>query len=204
MENRLKKLGATAIAVCVMTTTVWAHSGAMGVVKERMDAMLGMASALEKLAGLVEQRAPDPDEVVRAAAVFEQHSGDAMTALFPEGSLQAPSQATAVIWNEWPEFAALATELGRLAGYLKDAAARQGAEEPPLIAPVQTTARSSRPTWEDLDERALLGLKPDSRVSPRANDRPTLADAGPSVMDVYRGIVSNCAACHRQFRRERP
>lgn len=178
----------------------------MGVVKERMDSMLVMADALERLTDLIELADPDAAELRDAAAVIERNAGSALTSMFPEGSLDPPSQADPTIWNEWPEFAAISNELERLAGSLGEAVgAHKEASGSPLIEPVRPAVARRRVTWNDLDERELLGLRPDRRIADliESNSLPSPEDV-PDLAELYRGVVENCAACHARFRRERP
>lgn len=100
-----------------------AHGGATGIVKERMDAMMAMGKAVKAVTPMMSGAAPYDAETMRAAArTFQEHSGEAMTSLFPEGSGGMPSEAKATIWSDWEGFAALAEQLGRYAEGLEAAA----------------------------------------------------------------------------------
>lgn len=80
--------------------TALAHSGATGVVKERMDGMKEMSHAVKALgaarAGAI---AFSPDVIRRAAAALARHAEEGKT-LFPEGSLDHPSEALPSIWTD--------------------------------------------------------------------------------------------------------
>lgn len=114
------------LATIVATGTAvaaFAHSGATGVVKERMDAMKAMAEAVEAVSPMMRGEAEYDPEAMRAAArTFQAHSGDAMTELFPEGSTDAPSEVKPDIWSDWDRFTALAEQLGVHAEGLEAAA----------------------------------------------------------------------------------
>ncbi|HKK29568.1 MAG TPA: cytochrome c [Alphaproteobacteria bacterium] len=90
---------------------VSAHTGATGVVKERMDAMKDMREAMKALNAMLKEGSYDRAEAQKAAFTIRDHSGEQMTGLFPEGSLQHPSESLPTVWEEWPEFAAQAEEL---------------------------------------------------------------------------------------------
>ncbi|WP_421880422.1 c-type cytochrome [Pacificispira sp.] len=106
---------AAVVATGLAGGTAFAHSGATGVVKERMDAMMSMGKSMKAVAAMMRgEVAYDADAVREAAALIKQHSGDAMTELFPEGSTGHPSEAKPEIWSKWDEFSDLA---GRLAVY---------------------------------------------------------------------------------------
>lgn len=89
-----------------------AHSGATGVARERMDAIVEKGDAMKRLAPMMRGQAEyDPDAVRNAADTMIGHAGPRMTELFPEGSNGKPSEALNAIWEDWDEFAALAEAL---------------------------------------------------------------------------------------------
>ena len=79
-----KIIGAGAIGLASIVAA-YAHGGATGIVKERMEAMGTMSDV-----------------------------GEALTGLFPEGSGGEPSEAKAEVWSNWDEFSALAAQLETL------------------------------------------------------------------------------------------
>lgn len=97
----------------------YAHGGAKGVVKERMEAMGGMADAMKTVGGMIRGKMPyNAAKLEAASATLEQHGGEALTRLFPEGSLMQPSEAKEEIWQDWAAFKALADDLKSKAGVL--------------------------------------------------------------------------------------
>lgn len=88
-----------------------AHSGAMGIVKERMDAMSAMGKAMKALSAEAKRAEPDWAAAQAAGALLERHGGAAMVAQFPEGSGGGVSEATAAVWADPAGFAALAMDL---------------------------------------------------------------------------------------------
>lgn len=112
-----------AAAVAVSASGVLAHGGATGVVKERMELMESMGDAVKALAAMFRGKEPyDAERVRRLAGSIEAHGAEAMTKLFPEGSLDHPSEALPAIWKEWPRFEALARDTASYAGALREAA----------------------------------------------------------------------------------
>lgn len=108
-----------------VATTVYAHKGATGVVKQRMGAMKDMAKGTKTLALMVTGKKPfDAGAVKDVAASLKQHSEE-IPKLFPKGSNKHPSEATENIWTDWDDFKEYAASLGKLAGEL-DAVAQQG------------------------------------------------------------------------------
>lgn len=103
--------------------TAFAHGGATGIVKERMDAMVDMGKAVKAVTPMMRGETTYDAEVIRqAAATFSRHAGEAMTQLFPEGSGGAPSEAKETVWTQWEEFSELAERMGVFAEGLAGAA----------------------------------------------------------------------------------
>ena len=101
----------------------WAHGGATGIVKERMDAMTEISRNVKLIGEMIKGKtAYDSAEIARAGQAIAAHAGDAMTVLFPEGSLKKPSEASPEIWNDWPEFSKYADSLQTSALSLQDLA----------------------------------------------------------------------------------
>jgi cytochrome c556 len=93
--------------------SLYAHSGATGIVKERMDAMEAMGDLSKTVANMFKGKTEfDRDTLVDAADAFVQHGSD-MTALFPdtpESRNGSNTQALPIIWNEWEDFTGMADE----------------------------------------------------------------------------------------------
>lgn len=107
---------------------VWAHGGATGIVKERMDAMTEISRNVKLVGEMIKgSTAYDSTEIARAGEAIAAHAGDAITGLFPEGSLKAPSEASPAIWKDWPEFSRYADNLQTSARALQGLA-EQGAD----------------------------------------------------------------------------
>ena len=122
-----------ALAAVLAGGAAWAHSGAMGIVKERMDAMGIMGKAL-KAATLAERSGgASAQEFAALGAALQTHGGARMLALFPEGSGGGVSEVRPEIWEDWAAFERLAKTLeaqGR---------ALAGGGDAPDLAAVQAT-----------------------------------------------------------------
>ncbi len=155
-----------------------AHSGASGVVKERMDAMTSMAKAMRSVSKLMAESSPQDFEVMGAAAkVIADHSGDAMTDLFPLGTGGHPSEARQNIWIENEEFSRLAHRLERVSLWLEMA----------------VIAKS--------DGFTEAGESPSLQAILNDNLTPTLQIAEQlDIKDLVGEIGQTCKACHRKFR----
>lgn len=105
----------TIIASTVLAATasvVLAHSGATGVVKERMDQMGMIGKSMKAIGGMVKgQEDYDAATVRSEAGMIASHGGETLTKLFPEGSTKHPSEARPAIWSDWKRFQQLADDL---------------------------------------------------------------------------------------------
>ena len=93
----------------VLTTGVVAHKGATGVVKERMDQMGTIAKSMKAMGAMFKGADPyDAATVEELSRKIAGFGGDRLIAVFPEGSLDHPSEARPEVWSNWARFAELA------------------------------------------------------------------------------------------------
>ena len=188
----------TTIAFTVLATfaagIALAHSGATGIVKERMDGMAAMQKVTKAVTPIMRGTVTYDAEAVRAyAKTVEQHSGEAMTKLFPEGSGGMPSEAKDTVWSDWEEFEALAMRLETL-GQALDQAADNG-----LVAGNGTAGASMMGTGGMMGDQmatgGMMGLSSGSMMDlDMLGEMP--ADA------VFTQISQTCSACHTKYRAE--
>ena len=93
------------ISLLASSTTLWAHSGATGVVKERMDNFKESKASMKLLKKAV--RKNDFDTVAQEALAVNRWATK-LTDHFPENSNQHPSEALDRIWQEFEKFEARA------------------------------------------------------------------------------------------------
>lgn len=174
-----------------------AHGNATGVVADRMNGMMDMARSIKQLTEAIDSGAVEPSVVEQAAQAIRQHAGETMVALFPEGSIDAPSEASPTIWENWQEFTGLAHRLHELGDELARARAVPAprGDAAPASAPAAKTGES---IWVSLDERALLGLAPKPMAQPEPVPAPV--PEAPSLTAVLGAITGTCAQCHEAFR----
>ena len=104
------------LAIMCLAGVSFAHDGATGVVKQRMDAMSNIGKANKVLTNIARGRADfEPETVHAAAQQIANNSGEHLLMMFPENSLTAPSEATPEIWQNWDEFSQLALTLAEAA-----------------------------------------------------------------------------------------
>lgn len=93
--------------ILTIAGAVFAHSGATGVVKKRMDAMGDMGDRSKLVADMFKGKTDfDKAAIVDAADAFVMH-GSTMTELFPDtkdSRAGSKTEALPVIWEEWDEF----------------------------------------------------------------------------------------------------
>lgn len=79
----------------------YAHSGATGVVKERMDNFKESKRSMKLMKNAIKEN--DHSLVARESEKLVRW-GEVMHTYFPEGSNQKPSEALPIIWQEWSRF----------------------------------------------------------------------------------------------------
>lgn len=98
--------------------------------------MKDMGEHMKALSFMVNGRSPyNADRVRSAADRIAEHAGR-VTKLFPAGSLKHPSEALPAIWNNWDEFARLATDLAAAARKLNGTAGQGVERAKPHVAEV--------------------------------------------------------------------
>ncbi len=92
------------LASTLVTMVALAHSGATGVVKDRMQGMKAMSDATKALGAMKAGAIPFSVETLRLAVDEIARHGVEAKDQFPEGSLVSPSEALPVIWMEKAAF----------------------------------------------------------------------------------------------------
>lgn len=155
-----------------------AHEGAQGIVKERMMAMEGIGTAMKEIKAMLRgEKAYDARSLAAQARRIRDHSGTALTRLFPEGSLHGPSEASPSIWQRWELFETLAQDLGASAERLALAAERAG-------SPARPESASGKGSKQ-------LAMAPENGTGSPGTALP---------MAAFATLAKSCAACHREFR----
>ncbi len=100
----------TIISASAIGAGLFAHSGASGVVLDRMNAMMALGSVMKSVQPALKGDVQDFKELKAQAAVMNT----ALVVLkqsFPEGSDQEPSEASPKIWEDSEGFQGKMTEL---------------------------------------------------------------------------------------------
>ncbi len=133
---------AVATLGAISTAPAASHEKATGVVKERMELMEGNGKAMKTLSAMVKgESSYDADEVKTLAKELRADSAQ-IPKLFPEGSLQPPTEALPAIWQDWPKFQELAQRMGEASGAVADAADGGRASMTPAFASLAKTCNA--------------------------------------------------------------
>ncbi|MEM8688592.1 MAG: cytochrome c [Pseudomonadota bacterium] len=105
------------LAVCFAllgTGAVWAHSGATGIVKERMDAMKAISKAMRSLDAMAKGKTAFRKATVKVASRTIKEHATTFDRLFPDTNHSRKShvtEAAPAIWADKPVFLALAQKM---------------------------------------------------------------------------------------------
>lgn len=186
---------------------VFAHGGATGVVKERMDLMDSLQNAMKNLKSLFRGKEEyDVKKVKQNALAIRDGAGKHMTKLFPEGSLKMPSEATPEIWTQWEEFQRLADNLERLGQALHDGAENNQTTGPNTMGS-NAMGGPGMMGQNHMMESGMMGqgrMMGGGRGAMHGLDNMTNEQlAAMPAAGLFRMIGQSCAACHKQYRVEK-
>ncbi len=199
MLNR--NISMVAIILAATTTVALAHSGATGIVKERMDAMSEMGKTIKELATMMRgEKAYDANIVRTGAALIGKHSGDAMTGLFPKGSKHGPSEAREEIWTNWEEFKSLSNRLELLAAGLSDAA-----DNGLMVDVAKSGTGSSNMMGQSTMGGSMMGgsMMGSSMMAEGGHIPDPEMLASMPADGVFNMLTQTCSACHTKYRLEK-
>lgn len=123
MNRKIIQIGL--VTSLLISGAAFAHGGATGIVKQRMDDMSMMSKAMKTIGLMIRGKNEyDGDQVIDAAKTIQMHGGEALLKKFPEGEIKSPSEATPEIWEDWSTFSKLANDLVLYAKAMEAAAPR--------------------------------------------------------------------------------
>ena len=140
------RLLTTCVLLCLSTVS-FAHEGAEGVVKERMDRFKENKEAMKAIKGNL---AGDTAVIAQKASEIEAWAKD-MVNFFPEGSTQPPSEALPAIWKEFDRFTDLASANEKAAANLKNLS-RSGADMGALSGAFRSLGKTCKDCHNDYKE----------------------------------------------------
>ena len=201
---RFKILIGVSLLAVISAAGAMAHGGATGIVKQRMDAMATMGKVVKSLSEMMRGDTEyDADLVRKGAAVVKSHAGQAMTALFPQGSLGKPSEARAEIWQDWEAFGELAKQLATFAEGLEAAADNglmmQGDTKTGIkmgMSDMMGTGGKNAMTAEGMSNSNMMGNRSTMMID--AAQLATMPTDG-----VFNMLTQTCSSCHTKYRLEK-
>ncbi len=113
------------IGLIAVSGAAWAHSGATGIVKERMDKFKDAKASIKILKSAIEKK--DFATITKEAESINLWAKQ-LTASFPTGSNPHPSEALNIIWQEFDLFENEAEAQIRASEKLMKAAMAQDSE----------------------------------------------------------------------------
>ncbi len=192
-----------AMAITLATAGAVAHGGATGIVKERMELMKTIGDAMKSLTAMMRGKETYEVERVRSLArTIGAHGGEKMTALFPDDSLDAPTEAMPTIWTDWERFEGLAGQLSDYATAL-GAAAVNDRMGPGRGMMDQGMGQGQRGGMMMGNGQGMMGGGQGMMMG-RGQDGPDpelLATMPPDAAFMH--LAQTCAACHQDFRKEK-
>ena len=206
------KTGILTALLSMAAVAALAHSGATGIVLERMNSMTAMRDIIGELAPMMQGAVPyDVFTVAEGGDIIAKHAGETMLALFPEGSLQGVTFAKPEIWAKWQDFADLSGEL-RIYAEAMSKAAPNGLE--PAVAATDPMAGmdhsamampSVAPGENGFTVAELMGYAARSVTVPVSGgaidlSTPLVDLTALAADDLFERISATCSSCHAQFR----
>lgn len=188
-----------AIAAAIATlgaASVFAHGGATGIVKERMDLMKVMGQSLKQVSAMMRGKAEyDADQVRALAAIIGKHGGKNMTATFPHGSNMPPSEALPSIWSDWEKFSLLADNITDYAKALEQAAENERHSN-------KGGMMSGSSNMMQGGQKMLGGSG--GMMMKKDNSGPSIEQLTKMPPDAaFMQLTKTCSQCHQDFRQEK-
>jgi len=187
----------TVLAALIATSAAvaaYAHGGATGIVKERMDAMSAMGDAVKAIVPMMRGETEYNATTVRSAAeTIGNHAGSDLTRLFPEDSGGKPSESKDSVWTNWDEFSEMAERLEIYADGLARAA------DNGMMSEGQTGMSST----SMMGGSTMMGTDTGMMGGAMMQGNMTADEMAAMPVDGAFAMVSQvCSACHTQFRAE--
>ncbi|MEL6436226.1 MAG: cytochrome c [Pseudomonadota bacterium] len=140
MQSLPKKSSSALVGLIVLVSIVgtglaWAHSGASGAVKVRMDTMKDIADEMKAIATTL-RNGEVREGLIGAAAQRISIKSSMVPRQFEEEDLSEPTEAAPLVWEDFDRFVRLARKMEQAAGRL-ERAALGGAEAQIITAEFQ-------------------------------------------------------------------
>ncbi len=107
----LSLIGALVASSAAIAHAAFAHSGATGIVQERMDMMERMGDGMKAMALVLRGEVVFDQATMEQAAAAVREGAEMLPEMFPDGSNDAPSEALDAIWQDWEKFSVIADDM---------------------------------------------------------------------------------------------
>jgi cytochrome c556 len=201
MKRKIFVAATAAAALALASAGALGHSGATGVVKQRMELMDNIGNAMKSLTAMMRGKETyDAARVRDLARLIGDHGGESMTGLFPEGSIMGPSEALPAIWTDWEHFSSLAGQISDYASALEAAAANERAAAGGGMMANQGMMGQGQGMMGGgqgmmMGQGSMMGQ---SQAGPSVEQLSTMPpDAA------FMHLAQTCSACHQDFRKEK-
>ena len=183
-----------AVAAIGVASAALAHTGATGIVKERMVAMSAMGDAIKTIAPMMSGETDFDAAAVRGAAeVIGLHAGESLTRLFPADNENMASYVKEAIWEDWETFAELAERLHTYSEGLA-LAADNG------LAPAHDGMADAGAMMGGGDMMGSGSMMGGGMMADATMGREELAEMPADA--VFAMVSDTCSSCHTKFRTE--
>jgi len=187
---KIKTVVIAATILAAASAGAYSHTGATGIVKERMDGMASMGKVVKALSAMMRGDAKySAAQVKKGAAILSSHAGDRLLHLFEKGGNSHPSVARDEIWTNWGEFKGIADRLAVLTKGL-DAAASNGLMK----------GKAAKSSMMGTGKSSMMG---GAMMGGGAQMPSPQMLAGMPVDAVFNMVTQTCSSCHTKFRLEK-
>ena len=152
-ENR-NLLAGIGLLLIAFTGFAFAHEGATGVVKERMDLMKGQQKQMKLIGDMAKGKKKFDAAKAAAAAHDLGKSTKKIPDLFPEGSNGHPSEALDAVWKEWDRFKGDAHDAEAAADALAKALEASGQDWKAAFKKMTDACKSCHETFRAKEEES--------------------------------------------------
>ena len=171
--------------------------------------MSNIGKAQKSLAAMFSGKVKYNAQAVRdAASVIENHAGNKIPKLFPQGSVKHPSEALPAIWQNWSEFKHLSNELEVYAAALKANAgnSRAGGHSGQKKAGMGMGTGMGSGSMMGQKKTGMMGsggsgMSSGGSAKNVKEQVEMLAKMPP--MASFQKVAQTCSACHTKFRKKK-
>ena len=144
----VKRITAAVIAAGIASGIAIAHEGATGMVMQRMEAMKEISEGMKAIGAMVKGEKEFDGVAVESAARMIAEHGKHMPHMFPEGTLDKPTEALPVIWTRWDDFTGLAKRMETASLALAEAA-RTASSAQDIVPPLSEVGKTCKACHQD-------------------------------------------------------